>query len=1092
MIYSFNTYLNSFGKYYTLRREDGTLSKDSFLTKEAAESFAENAPESSTKWDNLDAFGRIANAKNPAALQKIVNDAKYQQQIKENQQVIFEFGDAIQALSEAGVDKVTLGTLVKSFTNSGRPEANIFRRGPRLAGYSENFGKTGFVPEHNPPAGYIALTLFENATKGQWDQELKDAIAEKFNYYALDKADDPGQGAGATSLKSGTAKHFDIRVDNPLVRYVVSGGNILNLKNLNGKYIAEELGIDKRFVPEDADFVDQINKSFAAKNGIVISEKRKKPELHAYDFDDTLFNTNSQVIVNKADGTKEKLNSEDFPGHELGKGESYDFAEFDQVIEPKALEALKELEQSLKNGNDVVILTARTMNAKGPVLKLLQEKFGDKAKNIKFKGVGHSSAQAKVNYLVNAINKHGYDNVYFTDDAIKNVEAVKAALDKIKDVNNRVKLAEAAGISATDLFSEAVAKAKKTKYVDKKRTKKWSLIPPGAEDFEGLLNTIAGESNDLLNRVKDYIYKPYNDGVNQHNGIKVGLLQNFKKLGFSKKFLRKKTGVIVDGNNLTNSQVARLAIALSQGSDKLNLKPRHVQRINDYVNSNKEVQDLISKIPSVYENANRAINHEGVPFQGETIDPKGSLETDLLDFANKTVREFTMKTFNERSKEFFSDSNMKTLEGLYGKNFTVALKNMLGRMKSGKNRPQINDPYLNQVLDWINGSQAVIMFLNIRSAGLQLLSIGNFFKPSDLFAGNYKVFGNDKNYAKTIGMLWNSDYLKDRRRGVKIDVASEEILDEAFNGGTFKEFLAKVSSVGFWPTKTADSLAVAIGGAMFYQAKRNEGMSHEDAMKAFEVEAEKAQQSSRPDRISSQQASAVGRLLLAFANTPIQYARQIKRGVGTLSRKDSSTGDKADAAAKILYYGALQSILFTSLQQMLNVYGLFDDEEETKDEQNRLNWGINSIIDSLLRGTGLIGNAAAAIKNGLGPDFAKLVQEGELEFNMDPTKLWGVSPPLSAKINKLDLSKKDLQGRYSPTFPGYFAAANTISAATNLPTDWLYKKLEVAKEINDKELSFYEALMRSAGYTKKQLGVDAKPIDPFTGGDGDFKSFFGR
>ena len=405
-------------------------------------------------------------------------------------------------------------------------------------------------------------------------------------------------------------------------------------------------------------------------------------------------------------------------------------------------------------------------------------------------------------------------------------------------------------------------------------------------------------------------------------------------------------------------------------------------------------------------------------------------------------------------------------------NFIKALNNMRARMKSGKNRPQINDPYLNQVLDWINGSQAVIMFLNIRSAGLQLLSIGNFFKPSDLFAGNYKILGNDKGYGSTVKMLWNSPYLKDRRQGIKLDVATEEIMDAALESGKFNQVLAKITEIGFLPTKMADSLAVALGGAFYYQARRNEGMSHEEAMKAFEVEAEKAQQSSRPDRISSQQASAVGRLLLAFGNTPIQYARQIKRGVGVIGRKGSTAAEKADAYGKILYYGALQSILFTSLQQMLNVYGLFDDEEDSKEEQNRLNWGINSIIDSLLKGTGLIGNAAGAIKSAIGLNLTKLIQEGEIDYNLDPTKLWGISPPLSSKINKLELAKKDLQGRYSPTFPGYFAGANIISAATNLPTDWLYKKLEVAKEIHDKELAWYEALGRAAGYTKKQLGVE--------------------
>ena len=73
--------------------------------------------------------------------------------------------------------------------------------------------------------------------------------------------------------------------------------------------------------------------------------------------------------------------------------------------------------------------------------------------------------------------------------------------------------------------------------------------------------------------------------------------------------------------------------------------------------ANEQLRQLIDKIPSIYENANRAINHEGTPLQGEVINPedasKGSLEKDLLDFANKTVREAAMAEFIANDKEFF-------------------------------------------------------------------------------------------------------------------------------------------------------------------------------------------------------------------------------------------------------------------------------------------------------------------------------------------------------------------------------------------------------------------------------------------------------
>ncbi len=59
----------------------------------------------------------------------------------------------------------------------------------------------------------------------------------------------------------------------------------------------------------------------------------------------------------------------------------------------------------------------------------------------------------------------------------------------------------------------------------------------------------------------------------------------------------------------------------------------------------------------------------------------------------------------------------------------------------------------------------------------------------------------------------------------------------------------------------------------------------------FQEIAESTQQSSRPDLISQQQASVLGRLVLAFQNTPMQYARlQKKAFIGLMNGK----ANKAD------------------------------------------------------------------------------------------------------------------------------------------------------------------------------------------------------
>ena len=633
---------------------DGTR-KDSFLRVEDAEYLASQAKPSGLKWDNPDAFGRLK-TNNIAKLNKLAKDPKYQAEAKANQDVLFAFGDAIQALAEAGVDKAALGTLVKSFTNTGDGKRNIFRRAPIYGGYAEgiqNSKASNIVPEHNPPAGYIALDMFKRAISGQWNQEAKDAIRNKFKYFVVDKALDPGVlGLGDTTLKSGISKGFDITKHDPIVRYIVAGGNAARLKDTNGEAIVENNYIKLR----------------EAGINVNVSESRKKQnKLHAFDFDDTLFNTNSKVIINKPDGSTELLNSEDFPGHELAQGESYDFTQFDQVIEPKALDALGLVKKALDKNEDVVILTARTMNAGDAVMKIMEETLGPKAKNIKFKGVGHSSADAKVNYLVNSINKHGYDNVFFTDDAVKNVEAVDKAFDKL-NIEGRVKLAEAniptlsesKKVPLSSQFNDILeqktgVKANKTfDAVDiKNANKKFRLgkfwLPPSAEDLKGLIYSIipSGKAgNAALEFFNEALFKPYSEGIAQYNKEKLAGFDSVKAL--AKKFDLKKD----IGDGLTAEQAIRIYLFQESGQDLQGVSQDKIDAAVNYVNNvNPQSKGLIQKILNT-------TNGKFDTFEADTW-LAGSLQGDMFGYFNDIRRKELLQPWRDNQQQIFSDDNLR-------------------------------------------------------------------------------------------------------------------------------------------------------------------------------------------------------------------------------------------------------------------------------------------------------------------------------------------------------------------------------------------------------------------------------------------------
>ncbi len=82
----------------------------------------------------------------------------------------------------------------------------------------------------------------------------------------------------------------------------------------------------------------------------------------------------------------------------------------------------------------------------------------------------------------------------------------------------------------------------------------------------------------------------------------------------------------------------------------------------------------------------------------------------------------------------------------------------------------------------------------------------------------------------------------------------------------------------------------------------SESEAKEKAYNDWKENAEESQQSSRPDKISQQQASTLGRLILAFGNTPMQYARITKKAALDLL---AGRGDFKTNMSKMLYYGMI-------------------------------------------------------------------------------------------------------------------------------------------------------------------------------------------
>ena len=335
-----------------------------------------------------------------------------------------------------------------------------------------------------------------------------------------------------------------------------------------------------------------------------------------------------------------------------------------------------------------------------------------------------------------------------------------------------------------------------------------------------------------------------------------------------------------------------------------------------------------------------------------------------------------------------------------GKGYQDALEDSLDRMGGASGRP--TDPISQKWNDWLNNSVGAIMFLNVRSAALQGLSIWNYMSPGNMLEFN-KDLGSiiaspNSEQRQLFNDLWKDPMLKERRARAGFDVNANEILD-AVKDGSLGKFSQKALNKGFFLTSAMDSFAIAAGGTAFVRSEMKAGKSKEEALKAWREKTQEAQQSARPDRVSQQQKAGVSKFILAFANTPAQYFRLSQKAYRTIKAKGLTSPEGMAAARKIAYYMAIQNAIFTMAQSASSALltGWGGDEEEQKEAENAL----NSMISTGLRGMGLYGAVLSAAKDAVinaqreskksNPDYSKAILKGGLQ----------VSPPLNRKINQI-------------------------------------------------------------------------------------------
>ena len=689
-------------------------------------------------------------------------------------------------------------------------------------------------------------------------------------------------------------------------------------------------------------------------------------------------------------------------------------------------------------------------------------------------------------------------------DKLKNNPSVEETIDnaiKIFEENNKKIIDESKDSNLdkefNDLLQDTEGLRSETRFspvkgqvmgADKGRFK--FFLPPSAEDFLGLLYTTLGKNkvgDSQLSWYKNNLLDPYSKGLNNLNVAKLNLMNQFNtlknKLNIVPKDLRKK----LPDSFFTREQAVRVYIWSEQGMDIPGLTASDLKKLNSYVAANKDLTVFAEELIQL---------NKGDGYVGpKNFWTSGTIDTDLLEGINTVMRAKYLEQWQTNVDIIFSESNLNKLEALYGKKYRDALEGTLQRMKTGRNRTFGTDDLTGRLTDWLTNSVGAIMFFNTRSAILQTLSSINFINWTDnnpLKAA--AALANIPQYSKDFIKLINSPFLLARRDGLKINVNEADIADMAKTPGNMaKKFIAKTLRLGFLPTQLADSFAIASGGATFYRNRikslikqgMTEQQAEDQAMLDFIETSETSQQSSRPDKISEQQAGPLGRIILAFANTPMQYTREIKKAALDLK---NNRGDAKTNISKIIYYGIAQNLLFNVMQQALFALAFGDEDEELTEKARASKHQkyydiLNSMSDQFLRGSGVGGAVASTLKN----TIIKLIKENKKnspKFNEVLIKeLVQLSPPIGSKIRKLDAAgrsfswnRKEMKEEgFSLDNPAYLATANLISASTNVPLDRIIKKIDNLRNAANQDLQTWQRIASLGGWSKWQLGIDNKP-----------------
>ena len=238
-----------------------------------------------------------------------------------------------------------------------------------------------------------------------------------------------------------------------------------------------------------------------------------------------------------------------------------------------------------------------------------------------------------------------------------------------------------------------------------------------------------------------------------------------------------------------------------------------------------------------------------------------------------------------------------------------------------------------------------------------------------------------------------------------------------------------------------------------------------------------------------QQDGVLGRIILAWQNTPMQMTRLTKKALSDLVNRRRRAGmgqfqSDTSNISRIMYYGLIQNLWFGALQSglMFMLFGWDEDEERKKKLEIRV---ANGALDTLLRGTGVYGAAISTLKNVI----LKWREESQKGWNRDDLKIAqeaiSLSPPLGSKLRKImnavrtEKYNKGVSEKIGMRIenPNLSIAVNLTEALTNIPVARLVNKANNVEEALSGNHDIWQRVALVSGWNRWDVGVKDEELE---------------